>query len=33
MLLFNAIGGTSGNPVGLSLEPCIVERDSVAKIH
>jgi LacI family transcriptional regulator len=33
MLLFNAISGASHNPVGLSLEPCIVERDSVAKIR
>jgi LacI family transcriptional regulator len=33
MLLLNAINGISHNPVGLSLEPCIVERDSVLKIH
>ncbi|MDR2375726.1 MAG: LacI family transcriptional regulator [Treponema sp.] len=32
MLLLNEINGASHNPVGLSLEPCIVERDSVAKI-
>jgi DNA-binding LacI/PurR family transcriptional regulator len=32
MLLLNDISGTSHNPVGLSLEPCIVERDSVAKV-
>jgi DNA-binding LacI/PurR family transcriptional regulator len=32
MLLLNDINGASRNPVGLSLEPCIVERDSVAKI-
>jgi LacI family transcriptional regulator len=29
MLLLNAISGLSHNPVSLSLEPCIVERDSV----
>jgi LacI family transcriptional regulator len=32
MLLMNEINGASHNPIGLSLEPCIVERDSVAKI-
>jgi len=32
MLLLNDIFGVSQNPMGLSLEPCIVERDSVAKI-
>jgi DNA-binding LacI/PurR family transcriptional regulator len=32
MLLLNEINGTSHNPVSLSLEPCIMERDSVAKI-
>jgi LacI family transcriptional regulator len=32
MLLLNEINGTSHSPMGLSLEPCIVERDSVAKI-
>jgi LacI family transcriptional regulator len=33
MLLLNEINGTSPNPVSLSLEPCIVERDSVAEIR
>jgi LacI family transcriptional regulator len=33
MLLFNAISGISHNPVGLSLEPCIVKWDSVIKIR
>jgi hypothetical protein len=32
MLLLNEINGTSHGPMGLSLEPGIVERDSVAKI-
>jgi DNA-binding LacI/PurR family transcriptional regulator len=32
MLLLNEINGNSHGPMGLSLEPCIVERDSVAKI-
>jgi DNA-binding LacI/PurR family transcriptional regulator len=32
MLLLNEINGTSHSPMGLSLEPCIVERDSVEKI-
>ncbi|MDR2618561.1 MAG: LacI family transcriptional regulator [Treponema sp.] len=32
MLLLNEINGTSHSPMGLSLEPCVVERDSVARI-
>ncbi|MCL2479594.1 MAG: substrate-binding domain-containing protein, partial [Treponema sp.] len=32
MLLLNDINGISQNPVGLSLEPCIVERDSVREV-
>jgi len=32
MLLLNDINGISQNSVGLSLEPCIVERDSVISI-
>ena len=32
MLLLNDINGISQNPVGLSLEPCIVERDSVVQV-
>jgi DNA-binding LacI/PurR family transcriptional regulator len=32
MLLLNEINGTSHSPMGLSLEPCIVERDSVIQI-
>ncbi|MDR3147859.1 MAG: LacI family transcriptional regulator [Treponema sp.] len=33
MLLLNEINGTSHSPLSLSLEPCIVERDSVSNVQ